>query len=292
MGRLRGEPEADGVFPEDWIGSVTPATIPVETIRTRASRASPTADFSATRSRPTRSRGSGKHTWPGSARRRAAGQVLDAAERLPVHAHPDRTFAREAFDSPFGKTEAWIVLDTRNGEAEVWVGLREAVEADRYSRWIAEQDVERLLHSLNRISVRPGDVVYVPAGVPHALGAGVLIAELQEPTTARSSASGVAFRSDRRTATSVSAGGLRGALDLSAHEPVLGLPAEARSFFWADWQRRGERAVRDSPRRRRGGRIDGAPRVQVMPSPYGRRRAHSGRRRRPGFRCVGPDLED
>ena len=40
-------------------------------------------------------------------------KLLDAAERLPVHAHPDRAFAREAFDSPFGKTEAWIVLDTR-----------------------------------------------------------------------------------------------------------------------------------------------------------------------------------
>ncbi len=56
-------------------------------------------------------------------------KLLDAAERLPVHAHPDRAFAREAFDSPFGKTEAWIVLDTRDGEADVWVGLAEPVGA-------------------------------------------------------------------------------------------------------------------------------------------------------------------
>ena len=107
---------------------------------------------------------------------------LDSAERLPVHAHPDRGFALQAFGSVFGKTEAWIVLDTREEEAEVWVGLRERVEPERYLEWIVEQDVDRLLGSLNRISVRAGEVVYVPAGVPHALGAGLLIAELQEPT--------------------------------------------------------------------------------------------------------------
>ena len=109
-------------------------------------------------------------------------KLLDTAERLPVHVHPGRAFAREAFGSKFGKTEAWIVLDTRGDEAEVWVGLREAVETERYREWIADQDVDALLRSLNRISVRAGDVVYVPAGVPHAIGAGALIAELQEPT--------------------------------------------------------------------------------------------------------------
>jgi mannose-6-phosphate isomerase len=73
-------------------------------------------------------------------------------------------------------------LDTRGDATEVWVGLREAVEAERYRTWTVDQDVDRLLHSLHVISVRAGDVLYVPAGVPHAIGAGVLIAELQEPT--------------------------------------------------------------------------------------------------------------
>jgi mannose-6-phosphate isomerase len=154
-----------------------------------------------------------------------------------VHAHPDRAFAREAFGSPFGKTEAWIVLDTRRGEAEVWVGLREPVEPERYRAWIEEQDVDRLLGSLNSLTVRPGDVVYVPAGVPHAIGPGVLIAELQEPTDLsflcewhnfpvrpEDSHLGLGWESAVK------------ALDLSAHEPLRDLPPESRAFFSFDGQ--------------------------------------------------------
>ena len=183
IGRLRDEPEEDGSFPEDWIGSVTAAKNP--------GRDDPEAGLSRLADGRLLRQvvEADPNAWLGEVHVTRFGtstgllvKLLDAAERLPVHAHPDRPFAREAFDSPFGKTEAWIVLDTRDEEAEVWVGLREHVEPERYLGWIVEQDVERLLGTLNRMAVRPGDVVYVPAGVPHAIGAGLLIAELQEPT--------------------------------------------------------------------------------------------------------------
>ena len=74
------------------------------------------------------------------------------------------------------------MLATRGPEAEVWVGLREPVPAATYLDWIERQDVDALLGSLNRVTVRAGAVVFVPAGVPHAIGAGLLVAELQEPT--------------------------------------------------------------------------------------------------------------
>jgi len=236
IGKLRGRPEEDEFFPEDWIGSVTLARNPgrddPEEGLSRLADGRPLRD--AVEADPV--------TWLGEEHVARFGtstgllvKLLDSAERLPVHAHPDRAFASEAFDSPFGKTEAWIVLDTRDDEAEVWVGLREPVEPARYLEWIVEQDVDRLLGSLNRISVRPGDVVYVPAGVPHALGAGALIAELQEPTDfsllcewrgypvqAEDSHLGLGWNVAVR------------ALDLGVHEPVRGLPDEARSFFWAD----------------------------------------------------------
>ena len=236
IGKLRGEPEEDDVFPEDWIGSVTLAGNP--------GRDDPGEGLSrladgrllrdAVEADPI--------VWLGDEHVARFGtstgllvKLLDSAERLPVHAHPDRDFAREAFDSPFGKTEAWIVLDTRDEEAEVWVGLREPVQPERYLEWIEEQDVDRLLHSLNRISVRPGDVVYVPAGVPHALGAGVLIAELQEPTDF----SLICEWRDFPVRPEDSHLGLGWdvavrALDLRVHEPLRDLPREARSFFWAD----------------------------------------------------------
>lgn len=109
-------------------------------------------------------------------------KLLDPVERLPVHAHPDREFARTELGSDYGKTEAWLIVATRAEEAEVWLGLREPVPPEQYRRWIETQDRERLLGSLNRLTVRTGDVIFVPAGVPHAIGAGALIVELQEPT--------------------------------------------------------------------------------------------------------------
>jgi mannose-6-phosphate isomerase len=101
-------------------------------------------------------------------------KLLDSAERLPVHAHPSRAFARAHLGSPFGKTEAWIVLATRDDHADVWVGLREPVERDVYRGWIERQETAELLASLNRVRVAAGDVVYVAGGELHcfeALGA-------------------------------------------------------------------------------------------------------------------------
>ena len=141
LGRLRGEPEEDGFFPEDWVGSVTPASNPGRDDPDEG--LSRLADGRLLRD----AIAADPIAWLGEEHVARFGtstgllvKLLDAAERLPVHAHPDRAFAREFFDSPFGKTEAWIVLDTRNGEADVWVGLREAVSTERYLKWIDDQD--------------------------------------------------------------------------------------------------------------------------------------------------------
>ena len=292
IGRLRGEPEEDGSFPEDWIGSVTLAGNP--------GRDDPEEGLSrlaggrllrdAVEDDPVGWLGE-EHVARFGTSTGLLVKLLDAAERLPVHAHPDRAFAREAFDSPFGKTEAWIVLDTRSAEAEVWVGLREPVEPERYLEWIEEQDVDRLLNSLNRISVRPGDVVYVPAGVPHALGAGVLIAELQEPTDFSLLCEWRGFPI-RPEDSHLGLGwdvAVR-ALDLGAHEPLLGLPTEARSFFWADrlLEASGRFAVLlvvDGE-----GRIDGAPArpgaAFAVPAAVDRIRVEGDVR---VLRCLAPD---
>lgn len=108
-------------------------------------------------------------------------KLLDAGQRLPVHAHPDRQFAARALGSRFGKTEAWVVLEAPVGGC-VFIGFRHDVERDVLSRWVAEQDREAMLSALNTLPVRQGDAVLVPAGVPHAIGEGILLIELQEPT--------------------------------------------------------------------------------------------------------------
>jgi mannose-6-phosphate isomerase len=236
LGELHGELAEDDFFPEEWVGSITSASNPgrddpgeglTRLADGRLLRDAVEADPVA---------------WLGEEHVARFGEstgllvkLLDSAERLPVHAHPDREFARRRLDSQFGKTEAWFVLRTRDDDAEVWVGLREPLERERYLAWIAAQDTDALLGSLNRLTVRPLDVVYVPARVPHALGAGILIAEVQEPTDFSLLCEWKGFP----IAPEDSHLGLGwdvavDALDLGAHEPIRSLPSEAAAFFGVD----------------------------------------------------------
>jgi mannose-6-phosphate isomerase len=167
------------VGPEDWVASVTQlpgapdgtgiSWLPDGTSLRVAVDADPVGWLGA----PLASR------WGGSPG--VLVKLLDAGERLPVHCHPSRPFAAEHLASPFGKTEGWIVLDDAPG-GEVWLGWSEEVSPARLRGWIETQDADAMLAVMNRMPAGPGDVFLVPAGVPHAIGPGVMITELQEPT--------------------------------------------------------------------------------------------------------------
>jgi len=109
-------------------------------------------------------------------------KLLDAGQRLPVHAHPDRSFALRHLGSRHGKTEAWVVLGTRGPEPVVYLGWRRDVEPAELSRLVSQQDTGELLGLLHKFEVERGDAVLVPAGTAHAIGEGVFSLELQEPT--------------------------------------------------------------------------------------------------------------
>jgi mannose-6-phosphate isomerase len=113
-------------------------------------------------------------------------KLLDAGTRLAVHAHPSRAFAGRHLASVHGKAEAWIVLATREIEGDpppnVRLGFRRDVGRDELVGWIARGATEALLDAMESRPTRPGDVWYVPPGMPHAIGAGILILEVQEPT--------------------------------------------------------------------------------------------------------------
>ncbi len=109
-------------------------------------------------------------------------KLLDAGQRLPVHCHPSDEFAAAHFGSRYGKTEAWVVVSASGPDAGVHIGFTEDVDADTVAGWVTGQDSDAMLGALNQVTVRPGDTVFVPAGVPHAIGAGVFIVELQQPT--------------------------------------------------------------------------------------------------------------
>jgi mannose-6-phosphate isomerase len=112
-------------------------------------------------------------------------KVLDAAERLTIQVHPDRAFAKEAFDSAFGKTEAWYVLGGRPIDGEepyVLFGFKPGVTRERWKELFDKQDIPGMIDALHRIPVQEGDVFLVEGGVPHAIGSGCFLIEIQEPT--------------------------------------------------------------------------------------------------------------
>lgn len=108
-------------------------------------------------------------------------KLLDARQRLPVHVHPTREFASSHLDCPYGKSEAWFVLDTEPGAA-VHIGWKNPVNRDELDRRRDAQDSEWMLAQMNSVEVKRGMGIFVPAGTVHAIDAGIFVAEVQEPT--------------------------------------------------------------------------------------------------------------
>lgn len=108
-------------------------------------------------------------------------KLLDAGQRLPVHVHPDRGFAGAHLGSCYGKTEAWFVLEAAP-DATLHLGWREDLTAEELRRAVDEQDTDWMLERTNPLQARAGDVVLVPAGTAHAIGTGVFVVEVQEPS--------------------------------------------------------------------------------------------------------------
>jgi mannose-6-phosphate isomerase len=108
-------------------------------------------------------------------------KLLDAGQRLPVHFHPGRAFSRRALGLRHGKTEAWIIVDAEP-DATVHVGFAREVDVPTVREWMREQNAAAMLGALRELPVAAGDAILVPAGTPHAIGEGILLVELQEPT--------------------------------------------------------------------------------------------------------------
>jgi mannose-6-phosphate isomerase len=106
-------------------------------------------------------------------------KFIDAHQALSVQVHPnDETGRRLANDN--GKTEAWVIIDTEPGSL-IYAGLKDGVGPDEFASAIVSGAVEHLLHSFEP---RPGDCILIEAGTVHAIGAGVLLAEIQEMSDA------------------------------------------------------------------------------------------------------------
>ena len=174
-----GEEGSDGNYPEEWICSAVRAinpghTDPLEGISLREEDGMP---FDVLLK---------KHKEAYLGQREDLGvlvKFLDSAIRLPMQVHPTRAFSRANFQSPYGKAESWLILDTRE-DACIYFGFKDQISKADFEKLVERSRMERecMTAVVNRIPVKAGDVFFVDAGVIHAIGAGCLILEVQEPT--------------------------------------------------------------------------------------------------------------
>jgi mannose-6-phosphate isomerase len=112
-------------------------------------------------------------------------KLIDSLERLTIQVHPNKKFAKEVFHSEFGKTEAWYVIGERmenNEEPYLFLGFKQSITRQLWSDIFYRQDIPAMMECLHKVKPLPGDVFLVEGGVPHAIGPGCFLIEIQEPT--------------------------------------------------------------------------------------------------------------
>ena len=102
-------------------------------------------------------------------------KLIDAKKALSIQVHPDDSFALSR-EGQYGKTEMWIVLEREEG-AFLYFGFQKDYTEEEIRRAIEEDNFPSLLC---KVIVEPGDVFFIPAGTVHAIGAGILLAEVQQ----------------------------------------------------------------------------------------------------------------
>lgn len=106
-------------------------------------------------------------------------KLIDATDRLSIQVHPEDAYAM-AYENDYGKNEMWYILDAKE-DAFVYLGFERDTTKEEVDQRIADGTLPEILH---KVPVKTGDSVFVPAGQIHAIGAGVLILEIQQSSNA------------------------------------------------------------------------------------------------------------
>ena len=161
-------------FPEDWIASVTTAFNPGRNVENEG--LSQTSDGVYLKDIIQQN----KEMMIGNRENMSLlFKLLDSDERLVIQGHPTVEFAKKHFNSEYGKTECWYML---NDGGHVYLGFKPGITKEYMKELFEKQDVEAMLDALHHFEVNKGDFIFVAGGVPHAIDAGCFMVELQEPT--------------------------------------------------------------------------------------------------------------
>ena len=102
-------------------------------------------------------------------------KLIDAKNDLSVQVHPDNEYAMRV-ENEYGKTECWYILDC-DDEAELIYGFNRTISSDEFKERIADNT---FLETVNKVKVKKGDLFFIEAGTLHAIGKGILLAEIQQ----------------------------------------------------------------------------------------------------------------
>lgn len=183
----KGRPE-DTHFPEDWIGSVTSArnagredvvegVSEIQLGKDRLSFAQlleQDAVFFLGRD----------HVRAFGPKPQLLVKLLDAAVRLHFQCHPTAEFAKARLNEPSGKAEAYHILSIREEVRDpcVYIGFQRPPSREQLRDWILEQNLSAIEDCFDPLPVEPGDTLFIPGGYPHAIGPGILMVEVMEPS--------------------------------------------------------------------------------------------------------------
>jgi mannose-6-phosphate isomerase len=104
-------------------------------------------------------------------------KFLDCGEVLSVQVHPDEATCKR-LDKGESKTECWYIVSAKP-DAVIYGGLKKGITGEQFSKAIKDGRVEQILR---KIEVKAGQCYFIPAGMPHAIGAGLLVAEIETPS--------------------------------------------------------------------------------------------------------------
>lgn len=102
-------------------------------------------------------------------------KFIDARDNLSIQVHPDNSYALK-HEGQYGKTEMWYVMDCEPG-AYLYYGFNREITREEFTERIANDTLPEVLH---KVEVEKGDVLFIEAGTLHAIGKGILIAEIQQ----------------------------------------------------------------------------------------------------------------
>jgi len=175
---LCGDNSTDGIFPEEWICSKVKAINPkyfgprdgVSIVENTDIYFDDLLEIE-------------KDNLLGNRKYDCLVKYLDSAIRLPVQVHPTKEFSRKNFNSEYGKTEAWLVLSTRD-DAKIYFGFKDKIDLKTLEEYADKSLEERDILStiITYTNAKVGDVFIIKAGLIHAIGKGCTILEVQEPT--------------------------------------------------------------------------------------------------------------